>query len=139
MRSAAWAPPLNSDDKAIPTPHRHAMLTLLLNNISGTPSVPGLCISLCHVPAQSPRAWNVPPPHTNRFSRRRSGCSLQLNYFDRIVVCLCLLDDHACSPPLVGNAAPRGGALGFPSRVDLGAVRASPSSAALRRRRACNC
>ncbi|CCE09748.1 hypothetical protein BRAS3843_3320002 [Bradyrhizobium sp. STM 3843] len=38
---------------------------------SGPSSVPRLCLFLSHVPAQSLRDWNVPPPqHTPDIGRR---------------------------------------------------------------------
>jgi hypothetical protein len=60
-KSAAYTPPQNSDEKAIPTPHTPAVFINLRNILLVLPPSQALLVSP-HVPAQSPRAWNALPP-----------------------------------------------------------------------------
>src|SRR3954469_23145089 len=60
-KSAAYTPPQNSDEKAIPTPHTPAVFINLRNILLVLPPSQALLVSP-HAPAQSPRAWNALPP-----------------------------------------------------------------------------
>src|SRR6266700_3508967 len=119
QKSAACTPPPNSDEKAIPTPHAPVMFTNLRNICLVLPPSQAL-LFLPHVPAQSPRAWNVLlPQHTRSPPPTKRLCASTGAWIH-----------HAWSPVLAGNAStPRGDAPCCPcTSVDLGAVRAMPAS-----------
>ena len=61
-RSAAYAPPLNRDDKTIPTPHKRAVFTDLFNTFPGPSSVPGFVYFCLTSEPKAPWAWNVLSP-----------------------------------------------------------------------------
>src|SRR4051812_6680810 len=114
-KSAAYTPPQNSDEKAIPTPHTPAVFINLRNIYSSSRRLRLCLFRLTSLPkALEPGTHSLP-------SGRRPGSLVSTGAWIR----------HARSPVLAGNAS--AARVDAPwtcsANVDLGAARATPASA----------
>src|ERR1700730_16784090 len=72
-RSAAYAPPLNRDDRAIPTPHMRAVVTDLCNIFLVLPASQALSVFCLTSPPKALEPGTRSHPSTRRFQPPRSG------------------------------------------------------------------